>query len=157
MARLRGQHLFNTALIGAVFVVALDRFCKIMALSFGQEKTFLLVGDFFSFAYSPNINLAFSLPSLLRPLYIIPPIIIIIGYSFWKSLRQCRYQTATALGLILCGAISNFYDRVAYGSVIDYLDLRYFTVFNLADILISVGVIYIIVQNLWLRDKPEVA
>lgn len=157
MARSRDRIIFNTALIGAVFVLLLDRFCKILALSFSQEKTYSLIGNFLSFAYSPNPNLAFSLPSTIDPLYFILPIIIIIGYFFWNSLRQCRYQTAAALGLILSGAVSNFYDRIAYGQVIDYLDVRSFTILNLADILICLGVAGMIIQNLRHPDKPKAA
>lgn len=157
MALSRDRIIFNTALIGAVFVVIVDRFCKVLALSFGQGKAYSLIGDFLSFAYSPNSGLAFSLPSAFQAPYFILPIIIVIGYLFWKSLKQCRYQTAAALGLVVSGAISNLYDRLAYGQVIDYLDVRYFTIFNLADALICLGVAGLIIQNLRHPDTPRAA
>ena len=51
------------------------------------------------------------------------------------------YIKAWLLLAIIFGAISNLFDRIKYGYVIDYLDLKYFTVFNLADVMIVGGVI----------------
>ncbi|MBU1778489.1 signal peptidase II, partial [Patescibacteria group bacterium] len=41
---------------------------------------------------------------------------------------------------IIFGAISNLTDRLEYGYVIDYFSLKYFTIFNLADVMIVIGV-----------------
>jgi hypothetical protein len=46
--------------------------------------------------------------------------------------------------LVLIGAISNLYDRLSYSYVIDYLDLKYFTVFNVADAMIVLPVFSIL-------------
>ena len=45
-----------------------------------------------------------------------------------------------ALGLLIGGSISNLVDRVRLGHVTDFLDLRYWPAFNLADSCIVVGV-----------------
>ena len=45
-----------------------------------------------------------------------------------------------ALGFVLGGSVSNLVDRVRLGHVTDFLDLRYWPAFNLADIFIVVGV-----------------
>ena len=50
--------------------------------------------------------------------------------------------------LILAGAISNIIDRFYFGCVIDFIDLKIWPVFNLADIFISVGAIAIIIKTL---------
>ncbi|MFH1503958.1 MAG: signal peptidase II [Candidatus Omnitrophota bacterium] len=44
-----------------------------------------------------------------------------------------------ACGLVLGGAVSNLYDRVFLGFVVDYLDFRIWPVFNLSDSCITVG------------------
>ena len=44
-----------------------------------------------------------------------------------------------ACGLIIGGALSNFWDRVFLGYVVDYIDLRVWPVFNLSDSCITVG------------------
>jgi signal peptidase II len=49
-----------------------------------------------------------------------------------------------ALGLVLGGSLSNLVDRVRLGHVTDFLDLRYWPAFNLADSFIVVGVIILL-------------
>jgi len=48
------------------------------------------------------------------------------------------------LTLVLSGGISNAIDRVQYKCVIDFIDLKYWPVFNLADVFISVGGLFLI-------------
>jgi signal peptidase II len=60
--------------------------------------------------------------------------------------------TVAGLGLIIGGALGNAADRVAYGAVVDFLDLhafaRHFFVFNVADAAISLGVALLILDGL---------
>lgn len=48
--------------------------------------------------------------------------------------------------LIISGAVSNLLDRLIFGCVIDFIDLRFWPVFNLADIFICLGAIIIILK-----------
>jgi signal peptidase II len=57
------------------------------------------------------------------------------------------------LTFIIFGAISNILDRLIYGYVIDYLELKYFTVFNLADVMISGGAIILLTKTIKLNKK----
>ena len=55
------------------------------------------------------------------------------------------------LTLILAGGTSNFLDRIFRGYVIDYIDINElisFPMFNLADICIVIGVLFILIINL---------
>jgi len=59
--------------------------------------------------------------------------------------------------LILGGALGNFYDRVIYFAVPDFIDVHYneyhwFT-FNIADIFISIGIILLLTKDLILQKK----
>jgi len=53
-----------------------------------------------------------------------------------------------ALGLILGGTLSNVGDRLLHGWVIDYLDFRFWPVFNVADTVINIGIFLIILNML---------
>lgn len=53
-----------------------------------------------------------------------------------------------ACGLILGGALSNLYDRIFLGFVVDYIDLRVWPVFNLSDSAISIGVLTLLIRSL---------
>lgn len=53
------------------------------------------------------------------------------------------------LGLVLGGAVGNLIDRVSMGYVVDFFEVRGFSVFNLADACITVGVVLIIIYALF--------
>lgn len=61
-----------------------------------------------------------------------------------------KYQTFSAkyqpmLGLVLAGALGNLADRLQYGAVIDFIDVHFWPVFNVADAAISVAVVLLLV------------
>jgi signal peptidase II len=51
-------------------------------------------------------------------------------------------ELAFPLALILGGALGNLADRIFRGQVVDYLDVHFWPVFNLADIALTVGVVW---------------
>lgn len=51
-------------------------------------------------------------------------------------------------GLILGGALSNLYDRIFLGYVVDYIDIRIWPVFNLSDSCITIGVGLLLIDAL---------
>ncbi|MCX6763023.1 MAG: signal peptidase II [Candidatus Moranbacteria bacterium] len=93
-----------------------------------------------------NKNIAWSLPVAPAIFYFVW-IVIITGliYTFFKS--KSFYQKIFLL-LIFSGAISNIIDRIRLGCVADFIDLKFFPVFNLADVYITIGVILLIILNL---------
>lgn len=141
----------------AIFFIA-DRGLKIFAQHLAPDVYFRLLGDWVLFRFTPNSYISFSIPfsGILLNITIILIIIALIYYIFYlilskknKSLsRKDRKQTVILLTIILFGAISNIQDRLSYGYVIDFLELRYFTVFNLADIMISAGTLSLIIKTL---------
>ncbi len=141
----------------AIFFMA-DRGLKIFAQNNGSETYFRLLSDWFLFRFTLNPYISFSLPfsGILLNITIILIIIGLIYYIFYLILNKKnkllnhndRKITLILLTIILFGAISNIQDRLIYGYVIDYLELKYFTVFNLADIMISTGTIILIIKTL---------
>jgi len=78
--------------------------------------------------------------------------IIILICVFCFSLRKDNKNIATsvALVLILAGGISNFVDRIYFGCVIDFIDLKFWPIFNPADIFISIGGL------IWIANKLKI-
>jgi signal peptidase II len=69
------------------------------------------------------------------------------------SLRLSRPLVAVALGLVLGGALGNLTDRVVRGpglsgKVTDFIDLRVWPVFNLADSAVVIGAILLAIASL---------
>ena len=60
-----------------------------------------------------------------------------------------------ALGLVIGGSISNLADRVRLGYVTDFLDLRYWPAFNLADSFIVIGVAILLAALVLAEREPR--
>lgn len=143
--------LKNIALLVAAMFFVGDRVLKAVALKGIGMEPVDLIGSWLSFDFIPNYYIAFSLPISGKPLLILTGIIIffILFYVFYLFLaKKLKWELFFPLTVLLFGAISNFIDRVQYGYVIDYLSCRYFTVFNLADVLITLAVFWLLVDNI---------
>lgn len=139
------KKFFNIAwpFVTAMFFIA-DRIFKEMALKQGLFTSKSIISDLLSFRLLFNKNIAFSLP-ISGPILILIISIIILILVYVILMHVINFQTKKQeiyiLSLILFGSISNLIDRFFYGAVVDYFDLKYFTIFNLADVMISFGVI----------------
>jgi signal peptidase II len=127
-----------------VFFVFADRWLKWQALYARPDEKFPLLGNFFSFGLTKNENIAFSIPLsgwvLEITVFTLLVAIVVLMLKKGGKLGQRIYF----LALMLFGGTSNFYDRLSYGFVIDYFDLSYFAVFNLADAMITLGAVGIL-------------
>lgn len=127
-------------------------------------KSWLVAGQTLSrpsfLSYFENKNLAFSLPlpDFLLPIFyffVILALLVLVGL-FLASWRRSSLSQLTAYWLILVGAGSNLLDRFRFSAVIDFIDLKFWPVFNLADLLITAGIIILIFIHLRLsRAKSK--
>jgi signal peptidase II len=81
---------------------------------------------------------------------IIVPVLIMI---FYRKLFEKGEIWIIAAALVTGGALGNEIDRVMYGYVIDFLDVRFWPIFNVADIGISAGIVLLFIALL--TDKQE--
>jgi len=110
----------------------------------------VLIDQVFKFSFSAislcNKNIAWSIPVAPGVFYFIWLIIFfLLIYNFLKSQS---YFEKIASALILSGAASNIIDRVWRGCVIDFIDLKVWPVFNLADIYITIGILFLFLNIL---------
>ncbi|MBI2094223.1 MAG: signal peptidase II, partial [Candidatus Omnitrophica bacterium] len=80
----------------------------------------------------------------------------VIGYLAWELLKANSGEGIARLGaaLVLGGALGNLIDRLRFGFVVDFIDLRVWPVFNVGDSAISVGVGLLIWHSI-IDRKPE--
>jgi signal peptidase II len=129
----------------------LDRVTKYFMISdFWQSKT---INSFFNLYLTHNYGIAWGVGSKLHScdysawLNVLVASVLIYFLWYMQSIMHDR-RTFSACLLIFAGGISNFFDRLWYGSVIDFIQLHYhnwyFPVFNVADISITGGAILLI-------------
>jgi signal peptidase II len=140
----RAPAWFLWSLAGAVFLGDwLTKRWVVDALSTVHSRDIL--GDFVRFSYVRNRGAAFGLFAERGwPLTWVN--VAALAVVLWMVFRPVarRWPYAVSLGLILGGAVGNLFDRLRWGSVVDFVDVGIggarFWVFNLADSAISVGV-----------------
>jgi len=145
---------FVVAVLGLILFVA-DRILKYY---FYKNPALVLGGDFFynllSFHFVRNFGIAFGLP-FFGPILIVL-IFLILLFLIGLLVNQIKSDDLllyAATFIIIIGASSNLIDRLRYGFVIDYIDLTWFTVFNLADCMITIGVFLFLIQSI--SKKPR--
>lgn len=125
-----------------IFSIFLDRITKYFAFHNLTEP--IDITSFFSLYFTTNTGAAFG---ILKGKTIILTVIsvffvILILYKLKEIINE-QYYWATAL--ILGGAISNLFDRIFYGFVIDFISVFNFPVFNFADSAITIGAIGLLI------------
>ena len=161
LKNLNKSFLINLVLIFLIFI--LDRISKIYVIYL--DKKFLgseiFSSKFLNISLIWNEGIAFGLFSFdekylynFLTLFIVI-IIIIIFFMFIKSIGLKKYS----LLMILGGALGNVYDRIFYGAVPDFIDFHisnfHWFIFNVADVFISIGVIFMIFFELIDNNKEK--
>ena len=140
-----------------------DRLSKIYIINESVKNldNFILESSYLNIRLIWNEGIAFGLFSFDdKVLYhslslIILVIILAILYMIIQNTGLRKYS----LIFVFSGALGNFYDRIFYGAVPDFIDFHinnfHWFIFNLADIFISVGVLLMIVLEIFDKDNYE--
>jgi len=145
----------NSWLSLAAFLVVLDQLSKLWISSIFSYGESLPVTSFFNLVLAHNSGAAFSFLSDAGgwQRWMFSAIALVAAVWIIRMLRQHANETlfCLALTLVLGGALGNLIDRVAYGYVIDFIDIFYknyhFPAFNVADSAISVGAVLLILDS----------
>jgi len=123
-------------------VFAADRFVKHLVYHTMYPGESIEVCPVFSVTYLMNTGMAFSMLTGNNTLLILVNILI-SGFivSLLISGKISGILEGIAYSLILGGALSNIWDRIFHSGVIDYIDLGFFPVFNIADSAITIGAV----------------
>jgi len=149
----------NLLILISIFFI--DRLTKIYILNLAEVENSvdIYITPYLNLYLVWNKGIAFGLFSMNESIFynlitfIIGIIILIIFYMIFKKNNIQRYF----LLLIAGGAMGNFYDRLIYTAVPDFIDLHFYGyhwfVFNIADIFISLGVFCLILDELFFYKK----
>jgi signal peptidase II len=102
-----------------------------------------------------NTGAAFGLFPGGGMIFAVIALAVVAGIFFsYRHLPHHLGWVRLSLGLQLGGAIGNLIDRLRFGWVVDFIDLRFWPVFNVADGSIVVGVSILAYYLIFLVDKP---
>ena len=142
--------LVGTALAG----IGLDQATKVLVVATREGKPPIqIVGRILTIYVTRNSGAAFGFAPAATVLFtgaaVAAAVVIVI-----KASRLHSAGWAAALGLVLAGAIGNLCDRllrapgIGRGAVVDFIELRHFADFNIADSCLTCGVVLIVLLSL---------
>ena len=163
-----GNEKLNKLLIGFALLIicfALDRLTKIYILDIliDSGNVDIYINKYLNFYLVWNTGIGFGLFSSenilfynLFTLIIVIINLVILYFAFIETKIKSFF-----LMIILGGSLGNLFDRVYYRAVPDFIDLNYagyhWFVFNLADIFITIGIIFLIFSEFinykYINDK----
>jgi signal peptidase II len=140
----------------AAAVVGIDQLTKAWALNALAEHSRPLIGPV-RLTLTRNTAGAFGLGGAAVPFLAVGALVLVV---FMASTGATTRQPllAVAVGLVLGGALGNLADRLfrghglLKGAVVDFVDLRVWPVFNLADAAITCGCLLLVWAGWRIRD-----
>ena len=133
----------------AAVVFLLDRVTKAsIAASFMPGESRLIVPHLLYLTYVQNTHGAFGLFG--NQAWLLTGMAVVVLAIFWATFRQAARESLVvriAFGAILGGAIGNVVDRLQRHFVVDFIDLRWWPVFNVADSCITIGVVLLVIGS----------
>ena len=153
--------LINFIIVLTIFLV--DRLSKIYILKIAELESVvnIYITQYLNFYLIWNKGIAFGLFSFNESLvynmitFIIAVITIVILIMIIKSERFKKYS----LLLVFSGSLGNLFDRVYYSAVPDFIDFHvnnfHWFVFNAADIFITIGVLCLIFDEIFIDSKKK--
>lgn len=112
-----------------------------------------LLGNWLRLTYVRNPGAAFGMLPEHRGVFMVVSFLVVVGIGLYVyKMRPTLRVVVVALGLVCGGAMGNLIDRLAFGLVTDFIEVRHVPVFNGADSAISIGVTMLV---LWLLFSPS--
>lgn len=140
----------------------IDRVSKILILKsfLNNSLSEIYINSFLNFSLVWNSGIGFGLLQIEPNIFYSTVSIIIASINliliYWM-ITTSNYLESIFISIILGGSLGNLFDRFYYNSVPDFIDLHYksfhwFT-FNIADIFIAIGIIGLIIIDLFKIKK----
>lgn len=144
-------------------IIILDQLTKFWVVSALRPGQIIELTPFFNLVFVFNPGAAFSFLSDAGGWQRWFFVVLALAVSGWLTLLIRQHASERLLPLaaamILGGALGNVIDRVRLGAVMDFLDVHaagwHWPAFNVADSAISVGVVLLVVQQLFFAKAEE--
>ncbi len=139
-------------------LVGIDQISKIMALKYlTTVSTIPIIENIFHLTYVENRGAAFGMFENNQIIFVVVAVVASIYGIYYLTNNKVHLIGKFAIILIISGAMGNLIDRVRWGFVVDYFDVRFIWeyVFNIADILVVVGTIIMCVYIIYFEEKDK--
>ena len=152
---------FVISFLFVIIIFAFDRFSKLYILNLAETEKYVDIyfTSFLNFHLVWNTGIGFGLFSSQTNFYynLITIMIALINIIILIMIIKSKDYKLFFLLMVLGGSLGNFFDRIYYQAVPDFIDIYYgsfhWFVFNVADIFITLGIICLIIVEIILNNK----
>ena len=139
-----------------------SKYAILHILNLSVVRTVEVFPPLLTFRYGENRGINFGLlgdaPDVMRWVLILFSLVVVLGVLWWVRRFQGNLLMTVSAGFLIGGALGNVVDRLAYGFVVDFLNMSCCGidnpfVFNIADVFIFAGAIGLILFEGRARDK----
>ncbi len=139
--------------------VAADQLSKMWAVENLMSESPVVVPGVLSFTYVENTGMAFGMGSGMTLTLAIASLLLalLLTYFLVRYRGRIHALSKVALSLMIAGALGNVIDRFFLGYVVDFIrfDFVEFAVFNVADICVTMGTIFLFMSLIFLEFQNE--
>lgn len=145
------------AVIFIALLVAVDQISKyLIQKNMSLHESVPVIPKIFHITYVKNYGAAFGILKHRTGFFVLISVIIVMSILVYLwNMPQKRGPLKVALVLLVGGAVGNLIDRVRFGYVVDFLDLRVWPVFNIADMAIVTGMGLLIYELIVTPEKSK--
>jgi signal peptidase II len=118
----------------------------------GESRPFL--DHILSLTYVQNQGAAFGILQGHANVFLVAAALVIVVLIVFNSRHKQPHSMQIISGLIVAGALGNLLDRIRLNYVVDFFDLGWWPVFNIADMAIVCGGILLVIK-LFMDEKEE--
>ncbi len=128
----------------SIGILALDIFTKYLAKTVFTVNEIAVIKDILYFTYVENRGAAFGILQNKQWFFVIVTLLIIFAMLFYLIKYKPESKLLKlSLVFIMLGGIGNLIDRIRFGYVVDFIDVRVinYPVFNVADCFVVIGAV----------------
>lgn len=148
----------NMFYIIIILAVALDQGTKwFVRTGMDLNSTIPVIEGIFSLTYIQNTGAAFSILQGKTLFLAGMQILVIVTIFIYATVKRksLHWTLMTSLAMIVGGGIGNLIDRMVHGYVVDFFDVHFWPIFNVADISVCVGCGFLVLYVFFIEGKTK--
>ena len=128
-----------------ILIIIIDQIIKYIAKSnLELNQSIPIIKNFFHITLTTNTGAGFGILKNNNSLIMFITIIILGFMLFYYDKLPKKGKGHISIIFIISGALSNLFDRIFLGHIIDFIDFRIWPIFNIADSCITLGALYLV-------------
>lgn len=140
---MKENKIIKLMLIITIFLIVIDQITKLVVKHNYEEP---IGNDIIGITFIQNTGMAFGFNSGNKKNIVLTLLILLIIINFVRNQKdRIDSKTAVAISLILAGGSSNLIDRITRGGIVDFVRIKNFAIFNIADCYIVIGWILLVI------------